>query len=130
MADIEAVQAAVREYARTRTETLAETFVETVQGFAPRRTGALADSVSVDSISESSAGFSARIVVESDYAVFVNFGTGLYGPSGAMIVVGPPEVMVFDGIGGTVFTHRSRGSEPTHFWERAVDQWPAIVGAA
>jgi hypothetical protein len=40
-------------------------------------------------------------------------------------------VLVFDwpAAGGIVFARQVRGTEPTHFWERTLDAWPAIIAS-
>jgi hypothetical protein len=112
---------------------IADEFVNTARGFAPRRTGELADSIEVDSVSRGTGGVTARIVVGAPYATFQNFGTGIYGPSGTLIEPKRANgVLVFDSLimGGLVFVRWVRGTEPTHFWERTLDQWGDIVARA
>lgn len=124
-----ALERKVRDYAEAQTVKAAEAFVTLCRSNMPRRTGAMAESVQVDSIYESRSGYTARIVVDSPYARFQNEGTGIYGPDGAPITPKSGNVLVFDGIGGMVFARSVRGTEPTHFWERTIERWPDILGA-
>lgn len=131
--DVTRVRQAVQDFAVERATAIGEAFVETVKGYAPRRTGTLADSVEMSDVQVHSAGVRITITVASPYGRFQNDGTGIYGPSGQPITpkrVG--GVLVFDSAigGGIVFARSVRGTEPTHFWERAVDQWPRIVAEA
>lgn len=132
MADIDVsdLERAVRDFAHQRGSNLAEAFRDTVRSLVPRRTQELHDSIEVDSVDDYDRGTRARVVVGAPYARFVNDGTGLYGPRGDFIRPRKAGgVLVFDwpAAGGIVFTRRVSGSEPTHFWERALDQWPRIV---
>lgn len=127
--DVSGLQAGVRSYARDRAAALGERFVEVARGFAPRRTGEGADSIEAGDVSESSSGFSLRITVGAIWMRYQNEGTGIYGPDGAPITPTSGNVLVFDwpAAGGLVFARSVRGTEPTHWWERALEQWPSIV---
>jgi hypothetical protein len=126
--DMSSLETRVRDAGRERVELLADEFVNAVKSFAPRRTGRGADSVEVVDISDSGDEYVARIEVGEDYMVWQNYGTGIYGPSGEPIRPKHGNVLVFDAtIGGLTFATWVRGTEPTHFWERAIDNWPRIV---
>lgn len=125
--DTSGLQRLLRERGRDIATRLGAEFVNTAQGFAPRRTGAGADSIEVQSVDENGDAFVIRIVVGEVYMRYQNEGTGIYGPEGTPIVPTNGKVLVFDGIGGTVFTPSVRGTEPTHWWDRTVDAWPSIV---
>lgn len=127
--DVSGLQDRVRQFARERTERMAKRFVEVAQGYAPRASGTGADSIEVESVDESSFGVTARIVVGEQYMAYQNFGTGVYGPRGVPITPQNGTFLVFPAKigGGLVFARSVRGTEPTHFWERAVDQWGRIV---
>lgn len=130
--DVSQLEAAVRDYSEEKARQLGEQFVEVLRDHMPRRSGALAASAEVESVEVTARGASARIVVGAEYAVWVNEGTGIYGPDGVPIEPRRPGgVLVFDwpAAGGIVFTRRVSGSEPTHYWERTLEAWPAIVGA-
>lgn len=128
--DVDALHERVRSYALARAERLGEAFVEQLRDNMPRRTGDMAESAKVDDIVETSNGVTVKVVVESEYAGFQNYGTGIYGPEGTPI---RPRraggVLVFDwpAAGGVVFARSVRGTEPTHFWERTLDAWPEII---
>ena len=128
--DVSGIERLVRERGRAIAEVIGAEFVNTGQGFAPRRTGAGADSIAVDGIDENGDQFVIRIVVGEVYMRYQNEGTGIYGPEGSPIVPTNGKVLVFDGIGGTVFTPSVRGTEPTHWWDRTVAEWPRIVREA
>lgn len=131
--DLSAIKAHILDIAEDRVASLAESFRDTLRGFEPRRTGELAESTEVDQVRRTGTGASATVVVGADYARFVNDGTGIYGPEGRPITPTRADgVLVFDwpAAGGLVFARRVSGSEPTHFWERAVAAWPSIVATA
>jgi hypothetical protein len=132
MADTSGLADRVREFARARAEAIGETFVETARGFAPRRTGAGADSIQVESITEQSNGYTIHVTVAEIYMRYQNDGTGLYGPNGTPITPKNGKFLVFPALigGGMVFARSVRGTEPTHFWERTVEAWPRIVQEA
>jgi len=124
---------AIGQYAFDKMAAIADEFVNTARSLAPRRTGELADSIEVDQVNRGSGGVTARIVVGAPYATYQNYGTGIYGPTGTPIRPRKPGgFLVFDSfiMGGIVFVHEVRGTEPTHFWERTLDQWSSIVARA
>jgi hypothetical protein len=126
------VEQAVREWAVQRVGDLATAFVQVVRDKAPRRTGELADSVEVDDVSQTGDGATAHVVVGAPYASYVDEGTGIYGPLGTPIVPVTAKVLVFPATVGPrayVFTPYVLGSEPTHFWSRALEDWPSIVAS-
>lgn len=120
----------LRDFARQRASDIADEFINQARSFAPRRTGAGADSITVDSIDESGSTFRMHITVGEIYMRYQNDGTGLYGPNHIWIMPYNARALVFEGIGGLVFATRVRGTEPTHWWERTLDQWPNIVRSA
>lgn len=131
--DTSRIEALVLASAEERAVELAEEFIETVRSTMPRRTGDLADSVEIDRVDVTRERVTVRIIVSAPYARYVNDGTGIYGPEGEPIrPLRPNGVLAFDwpAAGGLVFARHVRGSEPTHFWERALDRWPGIVRAA
>lgn len=126
--DVDRIKRLVELHALARAEQIGDAFVRTAQAFAPRRTGAGADSIEVATVEATSSGVRIRVVVGEQYMKWQNEGTGVFGPRGQPI---KPHrrggVLVFDGIGGVVFAREVKGTEPTHFWERTVDAWPRIV---
>lgn len=105
-------------------------FVRTARGRAPRRTGALADSIRAEPPVVQPTRVSLTVTCDSPYGAYQDQGTGIYGPEGRPIT--PKRtggVLVFDwpAAGGVVFARRVSGSEPTRFWERTVKDWPVIV---
>lgn len=130
--DVESLKHQVREYALARAGRLGDAFIEQLRQNMPRRTGNLAESASVTSIEPKTDGVTVKITVSSPYGRFQNDGTGIYGPDGVPITPRRAGgVLVFDwpAAGGVVFARRVRGTEPTHFWERTLDQWPQIIEA-
>jgi HK97 gp10 family phage protein len=128
--NVEGLKDQVRSYALARAERLGDAFIDQLRSNMPRRTGELAASAEVDDISEQSDGVKVKVVVRSHYAAFQNYGTGIYGPEGTPITPRRAGgVLVFDwpAAGGVVFARSVRGTEPTHFWERTLDQWPTII---
>jgi HK97 gp10 family phage protein len=77
--------------------------------------GALKNSITISSDLESK-GFSCTVSVGSDYAVYVEYGTGIYAEEGN----GRKDPWVYwsDKLGRYVFT---RGMRPHHFWNPAVE---------
>lgn len=128
--DVERIKRLVLDSALRRAEALGEAFVQQARAYAPRRTGAGADSIEVATIDATPNGVRIRIAVGEQYMKWQNEGTGIYGPSGQPITPHKQGgVLVFDGVGGIVFARQVRGTEPTHFWERTIDAWPQIVSS-
>lgn len=129
--DMSALERQVQEYALAKVADLASAFRDAVRANAPRRIGTLSESVEVDSIEATPTGARARVIVSAPYGRFVNDGTGIYGPLGTPIVPTSHTYLKFPALigGGVVFARSVKGSEPTHFWERALDRWPDIVSA-
>lgn len=129
--DASAIEQAVHAYTLDRAQRLGDAFADAVRSNAPRRSGALADSVEVEPARQTSQGAAVRVVVNAEYGRFVEEGTGIYGPEGTPIVPRNGNVLVFDwpAAGGIVFARHVRGMEPTHFWARALERWPDIVGS-
>lgn len=127
--DVSGLQASVRDYGQARVVELADEFVNAAKSFAPRRTGAGADSIEVTSIDATGDEYVAHVEVGEEYMAFQNTGTGIYGPRGVPITPQNGTFLVFPALigGGMVFARQVRGTEPTHFWERAIDNWPRIV---
>lgn len=132
-ADTATLEALVRAHAREAGERLGEAFVEQLRSNMPYRSGDMQRSVEVESVEEGDSNVVVRVVVHSEYAVYQNYGTGIYGPDGVPIYPRTPGgVLVFDwpAAGGVVFLRHVAGTEPQHFWERTLDQWPQIVAEA
>lgn len=128
--DVARIRQLVLDSALRRAELLGEAFVNQARAYAPRRTGAGADSIEVATIDATSNGVRIRIAVGEDYMKWQNEGTGIYGPRGQPITPHRKGgVLVFEGVGGIVFARSVSGTEPTHFWERTIDAWPSIVGS-
>lgn len=120
----------VEDWAVRRLERLATVFIQTVQDNAPRRTGDLVDSVRGNPVVVQPAQVTTTVEVEAEYGRYQDEGTGIYGPEGRPIrPTKPGGVLVFDwpAVGGIVFAREVRGTEPTRFWQKAVDAWPRMV---
>lgn len=86
---------------------------------APVDTGRLRASISTEMLRRDTP--TARVGTNVKYATFVHFGTGLYGPRGALIRPVRASVMVFTPRGGSpVFTRFTRGVRPRPFLQDAL----------
>jgi HK97 gp10 family phage protein len=94
----------------------AELIVSEAKANAPVDTSHLRDSIHAD---YSRDGLTAKITVSADYAVFVNFGTGIYasGPGGSSAKK-IPWVFYSKELGRWVMT---RGIHATHFFDKGYD---------
>ena len=105
-------------------------FVQTARGRAPRRTGALADSIREHPPVVTPTRVTVRVTCDAEYGEYQDQGTGIYGPQGRPITPKKPGgLLVFDwpAAGGVVFARKVRGTEPTRFWSSTVKDWPVIV---
>lgn len=128
--DTSVLEQAVRDYAVTKLAELADAFVFVAQGNAPRRTGALAESISHDEPTVAGDTVSCTATCTADYAEYQEEGTGVFGPDGVPITPRRKGgVLAFDmpSAGGMVFARSVLGTEPTHFWQRSLDMWGTIV---
>lgn len=134
--DTDGIMDALERYAVAKLERCAELFVEEVETNAPKRTRALVDSIetSEPTVYPDRVVITVRVTATSPegapYPTFQNEGTGIYGPEGVPIRPKKPGgVLVFDwpAAGGIVFARSVRGTEPTRFWDKAVDEWRNIV---
>lgn len=90
------------------------------RALAPNRTGRLAGSITVEVRTRGGWPY-AWIGTDVDYARYQHDGTGVYGPAGTPIVVGPGRVMHWTTPGGAeVFSRRSSGAPPTYFLRDAL----------
>lgn len=127
--DASALVAAVRDYAEGVAQDLADAFADEVRANAPRRTGELVDSVEVGGVVGAGTSLQVSIVVLAEHARYQEEGTGIYGPEGQPITARAGGVLVFDwaAAGGLVFARSVAGTEPTHFFQRALDRFPELV---
>jgi phage protein, HK97 gp10 family len=93
----------------------AELIASSAKANAPVDTGNLRDSIQVD---YSGDGLTAVVHVDASYAVYLNYGTGIYaeGPGGSSAKK-IPWVYYSESLGRWVMTH---GVRATHFWDDAV----------
>jgi hypothetical protein len=126
----------VEEYAVRKLGRCGELFVAEVERNAPKRTRELVDSIESTTpvIFTDEVRMTVRVTATSDdgapYPTFQNEGTGIFGPEGQPIRPKKPGgVLVFDwpAAGGIVFARSVIGTEPTRFWDKAVDEWPNIL---
>lgn len=125
----------VEDMAERMADRLGTLFVEEVQSNASRRTGELADSVTLHPpvISDEEISMTVTVDAQSDsgdfYGQYQDEGTGIYGPEGVPITPKHGNFLVFDwpAAGGIVFAKKVRGSEPTRFWTKALENWGRIV---
>jgi hypothetical protein len=127
---------AFERYAVAKLERCGELFANEVETNAPKRTRRLVDSIEQSTVTvyPDRVSMTVRVTATSDdgapYPAFQNEGTGIFGPDGVPITPKKPGgVLVFDwpAAGGIVFAKSVRGTEPTRFWDKAVDAWPDIV---
>jgi bacteriophage HK97-gp10 putative tail-component len=85
---------------------------------APKRTGRLAASISVDLVAHR-GGVAVQVGTNVDYALFQHDGTGIYG-RGRPIRPRAGKVLVFVSGGVKVYAHQVRGAPATKFLERAI----------
>lgn len=132
----EKLQRGLEAFAVAKLERCVDLFVDEVETNAPKRTRALVDSIEVSEpvVHSDRVTMTVRVTAKSDegdpYPTFQNEGTGIFGPDGVPITPKKPGgVLVFDwpAAGGIVFAKSVRGTEPTRFWDKAVDQWRNIV---
>lgn len=126
--DLTQLEEAVRQHALARMTSLAEAFCEGARSRCSRRTGELADSIGHEEEIDGDI-VRARVYAAAPYARYQDEGTGLYGPAGDRIYPTSAKVLVFDGIGGTVFAASTAGAPGTHFWSDTVSDWPNIVAS-
>lgn len=125
----------VEDYAVTKLQRCGDLFVDEVETNAPKRTRQLVESVeqSQPTVFVDEVRMTVKVTATSDdgapYPTFQNEGTGIFGPDGVPITPTHSKVLVFDwpAAGGVVFARSVRGTEPTRFWDKAVDKWPEIV---
>lgn len=116
-------------------EAMAEEFAQTVRDLlAPHRdTGTLESSVTIGEPAFSTR--QAYINVSMDvgvapYALFVEEGTGIYGPQGTRIYPVTARALVFEWGGETVAFASVAGMQPVRYWDQALELWPEIVRLA
>lgn len=129
--DASMLVARLREMANDYGQRLGEEFVSRAQQRCSRRSGDLADSIEVDSISDDGSNIAVHVIVGEDYAQYQDEGTGIFGPEGVPITPVTAKVLRFDwpAAGGIVFAHSVAGSPGTHFFSDTVKDWSNIVAA-
>lgn len=118
----------LRERGQEWTQQLADTFADQVRANAPRATGELAESVEVGGVVGGDV-VTCSVTVTSAHAQYQEEGTGIYGPTGQRIEGNPLLAFDWPAAGGMVIVHSVAGTEPTHFFQRAVDEWPSMVAS-
>ena len=92
----------------------AATIESTAKALAPVDSGYLRQSITVEIMD---GGLKAKVTVDSEYAIFIEFGTGIYASNGD----GRKDGWVYynEKYGEYVFT---RGNRPTPFWFPALKE--------
>lgn len=91
----------------------AQLIQSTAKALAPVDDGALRDSIEMELLQD---GLTAKVTVGVEYAVYVNFGTGIYAKEGDGRKT--PWTYYSDKLGRFVTT---RGQRPQEFWGPAID---------
>jgi len=137
--DDTALRAAVVQKSLELGDRLGDLFVERAQSYAPRgsfgdRGDAIFENIGHDPADVAGDMVVIRVYCTSGHARYNNEGTGIYGPEGEPITAlhtlpnGEPGFLKFDSaIMGIVFTKEVAGYPGSHFWDRAIDDWPDIV---
>ena len=106
---------------RGNVDVLASRSLEVFKRHAPRRTGRLADSLSVK-VTRQGRGFEFEVSSTAKYFGFVVGGTGLYGPFKRKIKPVKAKALRFNIGGKTIFARSVKGQKPNDFVGRAVDE--------
>lgn len=130
MADTSRLAAAVRARAAQRMEAAAQQLVDVMRSRASRRSGALADGIHIESVTDDGVRILVRVVSTAPYSRYQDEGTGVYGPEGRRIQGNPLLAFDWPAAGGLVIVHSVAGSPGTHFWTEGLKQWPDILRAA
>src|SRR5690606_39028417 len=96
---------------------------------APNRDGTLRSSIRT-AVRVSGTKVVGHVYSDLDYSVYVQRGTGLYGPAGRPIRPRRSPFLVFDVGGRTVFAREVRGTPPQPFMLealRAGSPWPVVA---
>lgn len=109
------------------TQRIGDAFAERVEANAPRRTGELAESVEVGGAVASAGGGQISVTVTAEHGVWQDKGTGIYGPRGGRIHGNPLLAFDWPAAGGLVIVRSVSGTPPTHFFQRAVEDFGSIV---
>lgn len=91
----------------------AQLIQSTAKALAPVDDGALRDSIEMEIMS---GGMKAKVTVGAEYAIYVEFGTGIYAAEGGGRAT--PWTYYSDKLGRFVTT---RGQRPQPYWEPAID---------
>ena len=100
------------------TELLAQEVWGNIMRESPTDHGRLAGSFAIEQIND----YDWRIYTNVEYALWVDEGTGIHGPTGQRIVPVQANVLVFDWLGKTWFLRSVEGQKPNPYADRAIDQ--------
>lgn len=119
---------AVRTWATEKGQRCVDGFTDELKNNASRRTGEMVDSIEAEEAHIEGDSVVSHIEVGAEHGIYQDQGTGIYGPEGQEITPIHGKVLRFDSpILGIVFATSVRGSEPTRWWTKAVERWPAIL---
>ena len=112
---------------RDAAKDIAEHLALEIKGGAPKRTGNLAAAVDMEAGARNVIGvansFKFEVSVDTNrapYALYVEKGTGIFGPTRSPIRSMTGNVLVFELNGKTVFAHSVKGQRGRHFVRDAV----------
>jgi len=112
----------------------ADETVERTKAKTSRRTGALAESISRTEPAVGGTLIVGQIRADSDYALYQDEGTGIYGPAGRPITPkkeGGFLVFYWPAVGQTVWARQVRGAEGRKFFHLPMpDRWAESLASA
>jgi hypothetical protein len=100
--------------------TVATLWEQVLKADAPRDSGDLAASISVDGPNQNGERFHLTARAESEYAEYVDQGTGVFGPTGRPIKGKPLLVFYWPRVGKTMFLREVQGQPAQEFWEKPM----------
>jgi hypothetical protein len=109
-------QVAFREAAKRRCIEIAEETAEVLKTFMPEDTGAMKASVRVEP-----SNIGGDVVIGVAYWKYVNYGTGIYGPTGQRITPTHSQYLHFFIDGAEFFVTSIAGQRGQHFVERTKE---------
>jgi hypothetical protein len=129
--DLRPMKATLRSRSATALAAGTEVTALLIRAAAPRVSGELANSITVDPGHSSGDRFAAKIQTNSVHAQYVYEGTGFYGPAHHAIIPVSAPMLIFE-IGGTiVHAQNTAGQRPQkEWWDNGINTWKEAVATA